>query len=452
MTYTSRNRVALIGRPNVGKSTLFNKLTRTRKAVVRNEPGVTRDILIEPTDWWGRSFNVVDTGGLTEDKNGFSPLIREQTLSILGSVDILVLVMDGRSGLIPEDRDLIRIAKETGKPVLLCVNKLDQQKDIDVHLAEFYEFGFDVVPAAFEHDFGIDRVVEWVLEQLPPQESDLRQGPRLTVIGKPNAGKSSLCNRLLGEKRMLVSDIAGTTVDAVEAEFEYDQRKYTLVDTAGLRRQARREDGIESLSAIKSKEALRKSDIALLVVDSALGPSSQDAKLVEMCLEEHKAIILVANKYDAAKDLHEGVREWFRALVDREIHFFPDIRIVFVSALTGYGLRDLFDEIEAVYEGLQKRISTSKLNKFFFEAIRQAPAPVYNTVNVKFYYLTQTHQTPPSFIAFANHPDGVTPGYRRFLAKRIQNEFGLLGIPVRIFVMPSGRGLRKAEARGAQES
>ena len=448
MAFISRNRVAIIGRPNVGKSTLFNKLTRTRKAVVRDEPGVTRDILIEATEWWGRSFNVVDTGGLTEEKSGFSPLIREQTLAILEAVDILVAVMDGRSGLIPEDRDLIRVAKETGLPVLLVVNKLDQQKGIDTAIAEFHEFGLDVVATAFEHDFGIDRIVEWIIEKLPPQDTEARQGPRLTVIGKPNAGKSSLCNRLLGEKRMLVSAVAGTTVDAVEAEFVYDGRPYTLIDTAGLRKQAKREDGIEMLASFKSKEALRKSDIVLLVVDANLGPSLQDAKLVELCLAQHKAVILVANKYDIAKDEHEGVRDWFRGRMASEFHFFPDIRVVFVSALTGYGMEDMFNEIEAVYAALQRRISTSQLNKFFFEAIRQAPAPVFNTVNVKFYYLTQTHQTPPSFIAFANHPEGVTTSYRRFLSKRIQEKFDLSGIPVRIFVMPSGRSLRRAEERG----
>ncbi len=440
-----RNRVGLIGRPNVGKSSLFNKLTRTRKAVVKDERGVTRDILIEPAEWWGRSFDVVDTGGITEEREGFAPLIREQTLSMLSSLDLLVVILDGRSGLLPEDRDVIRIAKEAGKPILLVVNKLDRQIDLDVALAEFYEFGLDVVPSAFEHDFGIDQIVEWVLAHLPEQTVQLRRGPRLTVIGKPNVGKSSLCNRLLGERRMLVSNVAGTTVDAVEAEFTYGDDVFTLVDTAGLRRQARREEGIESLSAVKTKEALRKADIALLVIDAVEGPTVQDAKLLELCLEEHKAVLVVANKYDVAKDAHEGLREWFRARISREFHFFPDVRMAFVSALTGYGMDELFKEIRAIDRALQIRISTSQLNKFFYEVIRQAPSPVYGTVNVKFYYLTQTHQVPPSFIAFANHPDGVTPSYRRFLAKRIQDAFDLKGIPVRIFVLPSGRSSSRAE-------
>jgi GTPase len=311
---------------------------------------------------------------------------------------------------------------------------------------EFHEFGLDIVPVAFEHDFGIDKIVEWILSRLPSDASTLRQGPRLAVIGKPNVGKSSLCNRLLGEKRMLVSNIAGTTVDAVEAEFEYDGKAYTLVDTAGLRKQARREEGVEILSAFKSIEAVRRADIVLILVDATEGPTVQDAKLLEMCLDQHRAVILVANKFDLAKDMHESAREWFAGRVQREMHFFPDVRTVFTSALTGSGLKSLFEEIEAVYESLHKRISTSELNRYFFDIIRQAPAPVWGTVNVKFYYLTQTHQVPPSFIAFANHPDGVTPQYRRFLAKRIQDQWNLRGIPVRIFVMPSGRGSRSAGA------
>jgi GTP-binding protein len=445
-----RNRVGLIGRPNVGKSSLFNKLSRTRKAVVRDEPGVTRDVLIEPCEWWGRTFDIVDTGGITEERVGLSPLIREQTLSILGSLDALIVILDGRAGLIPEDRDIVRIAKETGKPVLLAVNKLDSERDLEIALAEFHEFGLDLIPCAFERDFGIDRIVEWISGVIPSDESTLRQGPRLTVIGKPNVGKSSLCNRLLGEKRMLVSDIAGTTVDAVEAEFAFDGKAYTLIDTAGLRKQAKREEGIEALSAVKSKEAVRRSDIVLLVVDATEGPTVQDAKMLEMCLDLHKAVILVANKYDIAKDQHENTKTWFAEKVQRELHFFPDVRTVFVSALTGSGLNALFEEVESVFEALHFRISTSQLNKFFTEVIRQAPAPVYGTVNVKFYYLTQTHQTPPSFIAFANHPDGVTPGYRRFLAKRIQDQWGLKGIPIRIFVMPSGRRARPPANKEAE--
>jgi len=224
-------------------------------------------------------------------------------------------------------------------------------------------------------------------------------------------------------------------------QFKYNDQEFVLVDTAGLRRQNRRNktnDGVEILSAFQSRHAIEKSDIVLLLVDGQEGPSDQDARLVEHILDNHKAVILVANKSDIAKEAIEGYRFWFRERVEKVFHFFPDIPVVFISALTGKGVQDLFIKVESVWEQLQIKIPTSKLNKFFYETIRQAPAPVYGTQNVKFYYLTQTQQRPPSFIAFANYPDGVTPAYRRFLAKRIQKAWSLEGIPVRMFVMKSG--------------
>ncbi len=451
MAFERHSRIALIGRPNVGKSTLFNKLTRTRKAVVRDEPGVTRDVLIEPAEWWGYKFDVVDTGGITEDQSGFSPLIRTQVIEMLSSVDLLLVIMDGRVGLVPEDRDIIRIAKEAGKPFLIVINKLDRQGEIETALSEFYEFGMDVLPAAFEIDFGTDMIVEWIVANMPSETNSQRQGVRLAVIGKPNVGKSSLCNYLLGAHRMLVSEIAGTTVDAVEAEFTYAGNPYVIVDTAGLRRQARRKEGVEFLSAFKSHEAVNKCDVALLVVDGNEGPTAQDAKMLEYCLARHKAVILVANKYDVAKDSQNNFRDWFRDKVATEFRFFPDIRVVFVSAKSAYGMREMFKEIDDVYTRLQTRISTSKLNKFFFEVIRRAPAPVYGTNNVKFFYLTQTHQVPPSFIAFANHPEGVTSSYRRFLINRIKEEWDLKGIPIRIFAMNSG-GRRKGRSKADEDA
>lgn len=426
-------RVAMLGRPNVGKSTLFNYLTRSRKALVRDEPGVTRDLLIEPTEWWGSRFDVVDTGGITDGKEGFSPYIREQVLGFLKNTDLLLVIMDAKSGLVPEDRDIIRIAKESGKSFLLIINKVDVLKEAELKVAEFYEFGVDVVATSFEQSAGVDQIVEWVIRHLPRSDNTERTGTRLAMIGKPNVGKSSLCNRLLGEKRMLVSPIAGTTVDSVEAEFVYAENNYTLVDTAGLRRAARRKDGVEYISAVMSENSIHYADIVLLVVDVVLGPSEQDAKLLEMCLEKHKAVIVVANKCDLGE---ESYTDEFRLKVEREFVFFPDVPVVFVSAKTGFGLPRLFKKIEDLKIKLGRKISTSSLNDFFFATIRKAPAPVWGNRNVKFYYLTQTGQSPPSFIAFANHPQGVTPAYRRFLAKQIQENFDLKGVPIRIFVMP----------------
>lgn len=431
-------RVALFGRPNVGKSTLFNSLTRTRKALVKNEPGVTRDLLIERALWWGREFEVVDTGGVTESKDGFAPLIREKVLSSLHAFDLLVVILDGRAGLMPEDRDIVRMAKESGKKFLLVVNKIDKPMATEQLTADFYEFGMDFITASFENSYGVDQIVEWILANMDNVEKKEREGLKITIIGKPNVGKSSLCNVLLGESRQLVSDQVGTTVDAVEVPLTVNGKPYILVDTAGVRRQARRKDGVEFISAHMSEEAVRRSDLVFLVIDANEGPSGQDVKLVELCLDTHKAVILVGNKMDLSED-KAATKQRFQDMVDRHFRFFPDLQSVFVSVKEDRGMRELFNKVEVMAELLRKKITTSKLNNFFFDVIRRAPSPVWGTVNVKFYYLVQTEQVPPSFIAFANHPQGVTPAYRRFLSKQLKEEFGLIGVPVRIFVMPSHR-------------
>jgi len=428
-------RVALVGRPNVGKSTLFNRLTRSRKAVVRDEPGVTRDIQMETTEWWGKTFEVVDTGGLSDDKEGFTPLIRHQVVEFLDSADMVVFIVDGRSGIMPEDRAAFRVVQESGKPHLVVVNKCDRTLEADKYLPDFYELGTDPIPAAFEQDYGIDNVVEWISANMGDEEAVEREGFRICIIGKPNAGKSSIVNRLLGQDRMLVSNTAGTTVDSIEVPFELHGKPYILVDTAGLRRAGKQKDGVEVLSGFKSRDAIHEADLVLLVIDAEVGPSNQDSRLIEFCMDRHKAIIVVANKSDLAKHQHEDFRAWFRERVEFEFHFFADIPVVFTSAKTGAGLEQLFAKIEDMREKLSIRISTSKLNKFFTDVIKQAPSPVYGVENVKFYYLTQTHQAPPSFIAFANHPEGVTPAYRRFLIRKIQENWDLKGIPLRIFVM-----------------
>lgn len=438
-------KVAIIGRPNTGKSTLFNIMTDSRKAVVKNQPGVTRDILIEPVEVWGKSFDLIDTGGITESQDLISTLIREQVVEFLASVDFLLVVMDAKAGLIPEDRDIIRIAKETGKDFLLIVNKVDRVHEDTVATAEFFEFGVDVVAASFEQRRGLSDVLEWLHAKLPDAPATVASGKTIAIVGKPNVGKSSLCNRLLGVHRMLVSDVAGTTVDSVDSPLIYNGKEYILVDTAGLRRSARREDDLEIISAFKSMESIRRADIVLLMIDGMIGPTDQDAKILEAVVEDHRAVIVVANKTDIASKEIPEFRKAFRARIEREFHFFPDVPVVFTSAATGQGLDDLFEEIERVAGKIDFRVSTSELNDFFFDAIRKAPAPVWGTTNVKFYYVTQTYQKPPAFIAFANHPDGVSPGYRRFLIKHMKDRWDLWGLPIRIFCMKSRRGAEKQQ-------
>lgn len=446
----SRFRVAIIGRPNVGKSSLFNFLTRSRRAVVKNEPGVTRDIIVGHADWWGKTFEVLDTGGLTRhkdsptgegDEKGFSALIYNQVMSVLKYVDLLVVMVDAKTGLLPEDRDVVRIANESGKPFFIVLNKVDREQDADLLKAEFYELHSDILHVSVEKRDHTDAVVEKIIAAIPEGVVTDDESIRLAIVGKPNAGKSSILNAILGEKRVLVSATPGTTVDAIEERFEYNGCQLTLIDTAGLRRQGKRlgaRDGVEILSAYKSFEAIDHADLVLLVMDSVVGPTEQDAHLVEYAYEKSKAIIVVANKYDLLKKEHEQSRKWFRDRLSYKFHFAPDVPVVFTSAINAGNIDELLDEVVRVAQKLEFKVSTRELNDFFYDVIRQAPAPVYRTTNVKFYYLTQTEQKPPSFIAFANHPEGVTPAYRKFLINRIQKQWGLEGVPVRVFVMKSG--------------
>lgn len=426
--------VAIVGRPNVGKSTLFNLLIGARKSVVKDQPGVTRDILFETAELWGKNYEVIDTGGLTEAGDEISVKIKEHVVEFLKSVDFLVVVMDGRVGLLPEDNDIIRIAKESGKPFIIAVNKIDKVMELDTLTAEFYQFGTDVAGCSFEQRMGLDPLLQWIFDRVGGMAEFPEDAFILSIVGKPNVGKSSLCNRLLGQKRMLVSDIAGTTTDPVDMAFTYNDKNYVMIDTAGLRRSSRRLEDVEIISAFKTEKSIRHSELVLLVIDGTQGPTEQDAKILEMIVEQHKGVLLVVNKSDLGEDMDE-YRKTIRAQVNREFHFYTDIPMVFISATTGKGIKELFEKVEDIRQKLYFRVSTSELNNFFMEVIRLAPSPVFGTKDVKFYYLTQTRQVPPSFIAFANFPDGVDNSYRRFLAKHIKARWNLEGVPIRIFVM-----------------
>jgi GTP-binding protein len=435
------SKVAIVGRPNVGKSTLFNILTDSRKSVVKDQPGVTRDIIVEPCEVWGKNFDLIDTGGITESQDTFSKLIREQVIDFLRTVDFLLLVVDGRVGLIPEDSEIVRIAQQTGKPFLLIINKIDSLKDEELLKTDFYEFGVEMVAASLEQRRGMAEIMEWLSKHLPEAKSEIKESTTIALVGKPNVGKSSMVNCILGENRMLVSDIAGTTVDSVDSYFAYNNQKYTLVDTAGLRKSSKRDEDIEIIAAFKSHDSIRKADIVLLMIDGTEGPTDQDARIMQSILEDHKGVIVVANKSDLGRVEVPEYRKTFQEQCNKVFHFYDDVPVVFTCATKNNGIDDLLKKIEWMSEKLAIKITTSTLNNFFFEAIRHAVAPVYGITNVKFYYITQTRQRPPSFIAFANHPDGVHNSYRRFLIKRMKDEFDLHGIPIRIFVMKSrGKG------------
>ncbi|MES2767627.1 MAG: ribosome biogenesis GTPase Der [Bdellovibrionota bacterium] len=430
------NKVAIVGRPNVGKSTLFNIATNARRAIVKNQPGVTRDIQYGKAEWRGHEFEVMDTGGVTESNDLMPKLIKEKVIDALKISDMTLVIVDAQAGLIPEDKVLLDMVQRSGKPFRIVVNKLDTEENIGVDMADFYQLGGELIPCSFEKRQGIADILDWIVDSMPVKD-DTKIESELTfaILGKPNVGKSSLTNKLLDENRMIVSPVAGTTVDAIDIPFERNGRTYTIIDTAGLRKKSKIEDGVEIIATIKSRGVIPRADIVLLMVDILEGPTEQDAKILRQVQEEHKTVLLVGNKSDEAKIKVPAFREKFKAKVEEVFHFYPDIPVVFISALTSAGVEELFKKIDELWEKVNTKITTGELNRFFTQVIKKAPAPVYRTGNVKFYYLTQTQQTPPCFIAFVNHPEGVDNSYRRFLAKQIKEEWGLWGVPIRIFAM-----------------
>ncbi len=430
-------RVLIVGRPNVGKSSLFNRLVKRKKALVINQPGVTRDILKQKASWWGVDFEVWDSGGLWSEGSVWGELIDKKVQQAVQEVDIVLFVMDARSGFLEEDKKTFQVIKKSGKPFLTLVNKVDELDKSELLLSDFYRLGIDLFPCAFEKDKGISETVEWILSHSGKKrtENEAVDSPvtSLLVVGKTNVGKSTLCNALLKKDRMLTSPLAGTTMDVVEDQFRYRGRFYSLLDTAG---KARTRDKMQSLADFKSHQSFKEADLILLLLDYSSGPSRQDARLIHSCLEEHKAVIVVVNKWDLSTKKDKAIsKEEYRKNIQDKFRFYSHLPVVFISALNTSGLGDLMKKVDEVYQKLHFRISTSELNRFFMEVIRKAPAPVYGVEDVKLYYITQTHQIPPSFIAFANYPQGVRDSYRRFLIRQIQNKWSLKGIPIRISVL-----------------
>ncbi len=437
------SKVAILGSPNVGKSTLFNILTETRDALVKNQPGVTRDVHIGQVQWENHRFEIIDTGGLTQSQtDSFSSLIKNHIQKIIPSVNCLIVVVDAHTNLSPQDQEVVHFARQTNKPFLIVANKVDCIQDWQNLQSDFYSLGQTVYPAAFEKHLGVSEILDWITSHIPLNEAfqqpiQALTQPILSLIGKPNVGKSHLFNHLLGSQRMLVTDIPGTTTDSIDSLIEYKDKSYTLIDTAGLRRKSyRKQEGLEILAGYKTKQAMYKADIILLLVDVLEGLGKQEAQLVQQALEMHTPVILVINKTDLAlpefrKNIQEQINKCF--------HFFTDIPVVFISAETGVGLDSLFLKINTIWKKLHFRISTSHLNHFFTQVTNQQPPPLVGSTPIKFYYLTQTHQVPPSFIAFTNKSQGLTSNYKKFLIRKIKQKWSLSEIPIRIFPLKKSK-------------
>ena len=434
--------VAIVGRPNVGKSTLFNKLIGERRSIVEDTPGVTRDRIYGECEWRGRRFLLIDTGGIEpKSEDVILSQMRLQAEIAIESADVIVFMCDIRAGLLADDRDIAVMLKKSGKPIVLCVNKADRIGDLPFEYYEFFELGFDREPIALSslHGSGSGDVLDAVFESFPEQveESEEEDVINVAVIGKPNAGKSSIINKMLGTERLIVSDIAGTTRDAVDTRLENEYGVFNLIDTAGIRRSAKIEDRIEKFSVLRAKMAVERADVCLIMIDAKEGITEQDEKIAGIAHEAGKASIVVVNKWDAVEKDNSTVNEYTRKIMGA-LSYMTYAPIVFVSALTGQRLKNIFEQIVYVHGQSKTRITTGMLNELLHSAMEKCQPPSDKGKRLKIYYMTQTAVAPPTFVFFCNSIELFHFSYQRYLENCIRETFGFRGTPIRIIVKQRG--------------
>ncbi len=428
--------VAIVGRPNVGKSTLFNRISGSRLAVVRQEPGVTRDRLYTHSEWQGRNFSLVDTGGMDFfASQDISRQIIEQAQIALEEAQVIVMTVDYTQGITPLDQEIVAHLRKKGKPILLAVNKVDGKPD-EGRLGEFYSLGLDrVLPVSAEHGLGIGDLLDDVVEFLPPAEEgeenqEKEEELRIAVVGRPNTGKSTLINYILGQPRMIVSPEAGTTRDSVDTPIQYQNKKFVLIDTAGLRRKSKVNHVLEKYSVIKALKSIDRCHIAFLMLDASEGVTDQDGKIAGYIAEAGKGCIFVVNKWDLAKA--EKKQEDFIEQIYYNIKFLHYAPVCFTTAQTGIGVQRLMNLSLKVWDHYRKRISTANLNDMLRNAVQRHQPASYKGQLIKMNYLTQVGVMPPTFMVFMNHPQGLHFSYERYLENCVRKEFGLTTSPIRI--------------------
>jgi GTP-binding protein len=445
--------VAIVGRPNAGKSTLFNRITKTKDALVDDFPGVTRDRHYGSAVWNEIEFSVVDTGGFSSrEENDFSSLSREQVHQAIRDADAVILLLDGKHGVSPFDSELIKILRTVSCPVFYAINKIDGY-DREENLNDFYQLGIDTLyPVSAEHGYGVPDFLDALTAAMPAtvseEESDVI---KIAIIGRPNAGKSSLINRILGENRVIVSEIPGTTRDSIDTAFTVNGRDYLLIDTAGIRRKKQVSDKIEKISIIKALQSIERCDIALIVLDAQDGVTDQDVKIAGYAFERGCGCIFVLNKWDIVEKDTQTFKKFVETL-RMEAKFLGFAPAMAVSALTGHRVPKIFDMVNTVYDQYATRITTGPLNKIFEQAVARTEPPMYKGRRVKIFYATQTSAKPPTFQCFVNFPDGIHFSYQRFLINQIRTETGLDQTPLRLFFKrrnePSTRISTKKPFRG----
>ncbi len=442
-TAESSTLVALIGRPNVGKSTLFNRMTRRRDAIVDPTPGVTRDRHYARVQYEGHPFTLVDTGGIDDEEDTMSGHIRNQAMRAVDEADIILFLMDGRQGLTPIDQEIADLLRRTEKKVFFLVNKIDSP-ELEIELiSPFYELGVaELWALSADHGYGFVTLMEALTADLRQQDvrEELPDGTmKLAFLGRPNVGKSSMINAIIGQPRMVVSDIAGTTRDSVDTLLTRDKYNYLLIDTAGIRRKGKTRDKLEKFSILKALKALGRSDIALVLIDAEEGITEQDTKIIGYTQDQGRALIILLNKWDLiAADKKR--QDWLLEEVRLATNFIPFAPVLRVSARTGYGIKRIFPEIGKVYRQFHARFPTSALNRLLADAVTRHEPPMHKGRRLKLYYTAQIGTAPPTFAVIANAPKGIHFSYQRYLTNRFREGLGLLQVPVRLlFKERSGR-------------
>lgn len=435
--------VALVGRPNVGKSTLFNRIIGQRLAVVSEVPGTTRDRLYAEGEWTGATFLLVDTGGLetteghhtqplSEDSERFLPLIRQQASVAIQDADIIVQVVDGQSGITAADKEVADILRRSRKPVIVAANKLESRKLWD-QAFEFYELGLGVVYAISAlHGMGSGDLLDAIIEAIPLiEEEEEDESIKVAILGRPNVGKSTLLNQLLGEERAIVSPIAGTTRDATDTKLTRQDQEFTLIDTAGIRRRGKIDPGVEKYSVLRAIKALQRADVALLLIDAAEGITSQDTHIAGMLVEEMASVVVLVNKWDVVEKDAYTINTYVDE-IRSSLNFLPYVPLIFISAKTGQRVNKILTAVTEVNEARYQRISTGQMNRLMRDAVGRHAPPQQGGIRVKFFYTTQAGIDPPTFIFFVSKPEWVHFSYRRYLENRIREQYPFPGTPIRL--------------------
>lgn len=434
--------IAIVGRPNTGKSTLFNKLSGSKTAIVEDIPGVTRDRIYADGEWRNRAFTLIDTGGIEPTKDDILlKHMRLQAELAIESADVIIFLCDVRVGLTADDRDIATMLLRSGKPIIPAINKADSIGAPPAEFYEFYELGFNEDPIAVSatHGHGVGDLLDEAFKYFPEEDEAISDSEYISVavIGKPNAGKSSIINNILGEDRLIVSDIAGTTRDAIDTFVENEYGKYCFIDTAGMRRHSKIEDKIEKYSVIRAKMAVEKADVCVLMIDATEGITEQDEKIAGIAHEAGKPSIIVVNKWDLIEKDNSTVNE-FTNKIRIALAYMPYAPILFVSAKTGQRVVKLFDMITALNESASQRISTGVLNDMLSDSIARVQPPSDKGKRLKIYYMTQTGIKPPTFVIFCNSAELFHYSYQRYIENRLRDVFGFDGTPIKIIIRERG--------------